>query len=135
MAFANVERQNRLRDKRDAAALADALEPLLEALFLEGHTHVAAASPGTVAKLTCQLERLLVAFGIVPHSKRAKDPEAYLRNRQRVEDRVFREKFKARCDELRRARQLSIASIPDSKTNSVVEAVSAARNQSRKFNW
>jgi hypothetical protein len=95
MAFANGENKNRLGDKRHAPAkpkeaaqkegngsvmdvvLADALEPLLEALFLEGHTHVAAASPSTVAKLACQLERLLIANGIVPQSKRAEDPKAY----------------------------------------------------------
>jgi hypothetical protein len=119
MAFANVERQNRLRGKRNAAALAAALEPVLEALFLEGHTHVAAASPGTVAKLICELEGLLVAYGIVPQSKRAEDPQAYARNLLRAEDRAFREEFETRCGELRRTRQSSNASIPDAETSSV----------------
>ena len=140
MAFANVEKQNRLREKRSAtakradqqkgngcltvAALADALEPLLQALFLEGHTHVAAASPSTIAKLACQLERLLVANGIVPQSERAEDPQAYARNLQRVADRAFREEFRAKRGELRRTRHLPIASTPDAETNSVAETVS-----------
>ena len=123
MAFANVERQNRLLAKRNAAALAAALEPLLEALFLEGHTHVAAASPGAVAKLMCQLERLLVAYGIVPQSRRAEDPQAYARNLQRVEDLAFREEFEDWCGEFRRTRRLLNASVPDAETNSVAEAV------------
>jgi hypothetical protein len=126
MAFTDIERQNRFRDTHNAAALATALEPLLEALFLEGHTHVAAASPGTVAALMCQLERLLVAHGIVPQSKRAQDPQAYARNLQRVEDRAFREEFEIRCGERRRTRQLSNAGIPDAETSSIVESVSAA---------
>jgi hypothetical protein len=74
MALINVEKKRR-RDIRDArakqadqqsgnGALANALEPLLQGLFLEGHTHVAAASPCTVAKLTCQLERLLIARAV-----------------------------------------------------------------------
>jgi hypothetical protein len=108
MTFANAEEHKRGRDKRNGCAkqadqqkangyltdaiLADALEPLLEGLFLEGHTHVAAASPTTVAKLVCQLERLLVANGIVPQSKRAEDPQAYARNLQRAEDQAFRSK-------------------------------------------
>jgi len=100
MAFANAARHNRLRDKRNSpskraaqkngngyvinAVLADGLEPLLEALFSEGHTHVAAASPTTVARLACQLERLLVVNGIVPQSKRAEDPQAYARSMSRT---------------------------------------------------
>jgi hypothetical protein len=116
MALTDAERQKR-QDTRDAAtkqaqqqkgngyvtdaALADALEPLLEGLFLEGHTHVAAASPSTVAKLACQLERLLVANGIVPQSKRAEDPQAYACNLQRIEDQALRKEFEARCGELR----------------------------------
>jgi hypothetical protein len=126
MAFADQETRNRLHDKWSApgeqaeqqngndyvtdAVLADALEPLLEALFLEGHTHVAAASPGTVAKLACLLERLLIANGIVPQSKRAEDPQAYVRDLQRTQDRAFREEFKARCRDLRRAKHFPIAS-------------------------
>jgi hypothetical protein len=140
MAFANAQKQKRPRDKRSAAAkradpqkgngylavaaLAEALEPLLQALFLEGHTHVAAASPSTVANLACQLERLLVANGIVPQSERAEDPQSYARNLQRVADCAFREEFKARCGELRRTRHLPIASIADAEINSVAEAVS-----------
>jgi hypothetical protein len=109
MTSANAEKHKRGRDKRNACAkqadqqkvtdaiLADALEPLLEGLFLEGHTHAAAASPSTVANLVCQLERLLVANGIVPQSKRSEDPQAYARNLQRAEDQTFREEFKAQC--------------------------------------
>jgi hypothetical protein len=116
MTRTDAEKQKR-QDMRDAAtkraeqqngddyvaeaALADALEPLLEGLFLEGHTHVAAASPSTVAKLACQLERLLVANGIVPQSRRSEDPQAYARNLQRVEDQALRKEFEARCSELR----------------------------------
>lgn len=112
MALTDAEKKRR-RDIRDArakqadqqrgngyvtdAALADALEPLLEGLFLEGHTHVAAASPCTVAKLACQLERLLIANGIVPQSKRADDPDAYAHDLQRIEDQGFRKEFKAQC--------------------------------------
>jgi hypothetical protein len=115
MALTDAEKEKR-QDIRNAArqkeqqkgngyvadvALADALEPLLEGLFLEGHTHVAAASPATVAKLACQLERLLVANGIVPQSKRAEDPHAYACNLQRVQDQALRKEFEARCGELR----------------------------------
>ena len=141
MAFANAQKQNRSRNKRGVttkladqqkgtgyvtdAVLGDALEPLLEALFLEGRAHVAAASPGTVARFTCRLERLLVVYGIVPQSKRAEDPQAYARNLQSVADSAFREEFRARCDKLRRTRLLPIAGIPDDEASSVVEAVSA----------
>jgi hypothetical protein len=110
MALTDLEKKRR-RDIRDArakqadqqrgsdAALANALEPLLQGLFLEGHTHVAAASPCTVAKLACQLERLLIANGIVPQSKRADDPDAYAHDLQRIEDQGFRKEFKAQCRE------------------------------------
>ncbi len=135
MDFANAKKQKRSRDKGSApakqadqqkgnvtdAVLADALEPLLQALFLEGHTHVAAASPVTVAKLTCQLERLLVAYGIVPQTKRAEDPHAYVRSLQRVEDREFRKELIARCATLRETGRLPTASIPDAET--IVEPV------------
>jgi hypothetical protein len=107
------------------AALADALEPLLEGLFREGHTHVAAASPATVAKLACQLERLLVANGIVPQSKRAEDPQAYARDLQRVEDQALRKESKARYGKFRGTRHLPTASTPDAETDSIVP-VSAA---------
>jgi hypothetical protein len=149
MAFARAKKHKRRWDKRNASAkrtdkqkgndyvtdtvLADALEPLLEGLFLEGHTHVAAASPSTVAKLARQLERLLVAYGVVPQSKRAEDPQAYARNLQCVEDQAFREEFKARCGEIRGTRHLPLANIPDAETNSIVEPVSASRNPPETF--
>lgn len=112
MALADAKKQKHSSEKRTApaegnghvfdAALADALEPLLEALFLEGHTHIAAASPSNVAKLVSQLERLLVVNGIVPQSKRAQDPQAYARHLQRAEDEACRKEFKARCAEAQR---------------------------------
>jgi hypothetical protein len=91
VALTNAEKQKRWRDRRNALAkqalklhgqkeanppsqLTAELEPLLQGLFEEGKKSMARMSPGTVARLACLLERVLVTHGIVPNSKRTGRP-------------------------------------------------------------
>jgi len=52
---------------------------LIEGLFLEGAKDMATMSPGTVARLITLLERALVEHGVMPESKRSRDPQGYVR--------------------------------------------------------
>jgi hypothetical protein len=61
-----------------AEKLAANLEPLLDRLFVEGATkNMTTMSPGAVLELAVEIERLLVQHGVMPESRRSKDPQGY----------------------------------------------------------
>jgi hypothetical protein len=102
MALSGAERQKIWRDKRNALArqaeaklrnsgeatplrndkLTAKLEPLLEGLFEEGQKGMATMSPNTVGRNAILLERALIEHGIMPESRRSKDPQGYARSIQ-----------------------------------------------------
>jgi hypothetical protein len=60
-------------------SLAEKLDPLLEALFIEGQKNYVTIAPTVVADAAIKLERLLVEYGIMPKSRRSEDPQGYVR--------------------------------------------------------
>jgi hypothetical protein len=87
MALTNAEKQKRWRDRRNALVkqakaewvqlcnltdLPARLEPHLDALFEQGTKNKATISPPQVAHHIVELEKLLVAAGIIPESRRTK---------------------------------------------------------------
>ena len=61
------------RRKIDLVVLMQELGPIIEGLKTEGQKNMARMSPGTVARLTCQLERLLAKLTHQPASHEAEE--------------------------------------------------------------
>jgi hypothetical protein len=82
--------------QRKRKPLAEEIEPLLETLFRQGQANMATMSPAVVACAVLKLERILIAHGVLPDTRRANDPKAHAKAFRARQARAWAKATKAR---------------------------------------